>query len=157
MNAEILAKSKSVAQFSKFFIVGLTNTGIDFLVLNFLMWITQTYKGTSIVIFGTISFSVAVINSYLLNKYWTFSASVGPAGGAHKGNAAGAMSEFAKFLTVSVTGLALNISIIYFITTMVNPAFGLIPVLWANFAKVVATGAVLVWNFAGYKLFVFKK
>lgn len=147
LNTDALTKNKSFLQFGKFFIVGILNTGLDFLVLNILMWLTQTYKGQSIVIFGTISFSVAVINSYLLNKYWTF-------GDKSKEQVPG---QFVKFLSVSIVGLILNNSIIYFITTLVNPIFGLTPVLWANFAKVVATGVVLGWNFAGYKLFVFKK
>lgn len=147
MNINILKENKFFMQFGKFFIVGILNTGLDFAVLNFLMWMTQTYKGTSLVIFGTISFSVAVTNSYFLNKYWTF-------GDQSK---AQAPQQFIKFLSVSIGGLILNNSIIYFITTIVNPVLGLSPVLWANFAKVVATGAVLAWNFAGYKLFVFKK
>lgn len=147
MNIDVLAKNKLFLQFGKFFVVGILNTGLDFLVLNLLMWITQTYKGTPIVIFGTISFSVAVINSYFLNKYWTF-------GDQSKTQAP---QQFVKFLSVAIVGLVLNNSIIYFITTLVNPIFGLSPVLWANFAKAMATGVVLAWNFVGYKLFVFKK
>jgi len=147
MNTGVLTKNKSFLQFGKFFMVGILNTGIDFLVLNFLMWMTQTYKGTPIVIFGTISFCVAVTNSYFLNKYWTF-------GDKSKEQAP---KQFVKFLSVSIVGLVLNNSIIYSITTFVNPVFGLSPVLWANFAKVIATGVVLMWNFGGYKLFVFKK
>ena len=147
MNTDAIVKNKSFMQFGKFFIVGILNTGLDFAVLNFLMWMTQAYKGPSIVIFGTISFCVAVTNSYFLNKYWTFS---------DKGKEQ-APQQFIKFLSVSIVGLVLNNSIIYAITTLVNPVFGLTPVLWANFAKVVATAVVLAWNFAGYKLFVFKK
>lgn len=149
MNASIntVAKNKSFLQFGKFFIVGILNTGLDFLVLNFLMWMTQAYKGTPIIIFGTIAFCVAVTNSYFLNKYWTF-------GDKSREQAP---QQFVKFLSVAIVGLILNSSIIYFITTLINPIFGLSPVLWANFAKVIATGTVLAWNFAGYKLFVFKK
>lgn len=147
MNITALKENKFIMQFGKFFIVGILNTVLDFAVLNFLMWMTQTYKGPSIVIFGTISFSVAVINSYFLNKYWTF-------GDQSKEQAP---RQFIKFLSVAIVGLVLNNSIIYIITTLINPIFGLTPVLWANFAKVVATGVVLAWNFAGYKLFVFKK
>ncbi|MDP3057703.1 MAG: GtrA family protein [bacterium] len=147
MIIDTLKENKFFMQFGKFFIVGILNTGLDFAVLNFLMWMTQTYKGPSMVIFGTISFAVAVTNSYFLNKYWTF-------GDKSKEQVP---QQFIKFLAVAVIGLVLSNSIIYFITTLVNPIFGLSPVLWANFAKAVATGVVLVWNFAGYKLFVFKK
>jgi putative flippase GtrA len=147
MNIDALKQNKFIMQFGKFFIVGILNTGLDFLILNILMRLTDTYKGPNLVIYGTISFSIAVINSYFLNKYWTF---------GDKGKEQ-APKQFIKFLSVSLIGLLLNNSIIYAITTLVNPIFGLTPVLWANFGKVVATGVVLSWNFAGYKLFVFKK
>lgn len=147
MNENALVKNKSVLQFSKFFVVGILNTVIDFAILNFLMWITQTYEGGSVIIFNTISFSVAVINSYLLNKYWTFQDKA----------ADNTPTQFAKFLTVSIIGWGLNTAILYSVTTLINPIFGLNQALWANFAKAMATGVVLIWNFAGYKLFVFKK
>lgn len=142
-----VSKRPAYFQFAKFFVVGLTNTGIDFAVYNFLMWITGINRGLFIVIFATVSFSVAVINSYLLNKYWTFSDK----------NSSKNSSQFVKFLTVALGGLVLNNSIIYYITTLLDPMFGLNPVLWANFAKAMATAAVLFWNFAGFKFLVFKK
>lgn len=147
LNTNVLMKNKSFLQFGKFFIVGILNTGLDFGILNFLMWMTNAYEGQLIVIFNTISFVVAVINSYLLNKYWTFGDKAG----------SGATTQFAKFLTVSIIGWVLNTGIVYSVTTLVSPIFGLSPALWANFAKAMATGVVLAWNFAGYKLFVFKK
>lgn len=147
MNTDILAKNKSFLQFGKFFIVGILNTGLDFLVLNFLMWTTNTYEGQSIVYFNTISFAIAVANSYILNKYWTFDDK----------SREQAPRQFMKFFGVSAVGWVLNTGIVYSVTTLISPIFGLSPALWANFAKVMATGAVLAWNFAGYKLFVFKK
>jgi len=147
MNDNVLVKNKSVLQFSKFFVVGILNTGIDFLVLNILMRLTNTYEGPSIVYFNTISFSVAVINSYILNKYWTFGDS----------SKVQAPQQFIKFFGVSAVGWGLNTGIMYSVSTLISPLFGLSPALWANFAKAMATGVVLLWNFAGYKLFVFKK
>lgn len=147
MNLDTLKQNKFIMQFGKFFVVGILNTLLDFAVFNFLMWMTQTYKGSTLVIFSTISFTVAVTNSYFLNKYWTFSDK----------SKEQAPQQFIKFISISVVGLILNNSIIYSIATFINPMFGLSPVLWANFAKVVATGVVLAWNFAGYKFFVFKK
>lgn len=147
MNIDVLIKNKLFLQFGKFFIVGILNTGLDFAIFNFLMRITQTYKGTALILFSTIAFSAAVMNSYFLNKYWTFGDQ----------NKTQAPQQFIKFLSVAIVGLILNNSIIYFITSLISPIFGLTPILWANFAKAMATGAVLVWNFVGYKLFVFKK
>lgn len=147
MLSDTLKNNKFIAQFGKFFVVGILNTGIDFLVFNILMRLTGIYKGPYIVVFSTIAFCVAVTNSYLLNKYWTFKDK------ADSNNT----GQFAKFMGVSIIGLILNNSIIYTITTLVSPVFGVTPVLWANIAKITAVCVVLVWNFMGYKLFVFKK
>lgn len=63
---------KRFNQFFKFLIVGFNNTAIDFLILNILMNVFQIYHHWPVVIFNIISFSLAVTNSYLINRYWTF-------------------------------------------------------------------------------------
>jgi putative flippase GtrA len=87
-------------------------------------------------------------NSYLWNKYWTFKKE-----GSETGQIA---REFSQFLAISIVGILLNSGIVYAITTLVSPLFGLSSALLANFAKVLATVVSMVWNFAGYKFFVFK-
>jgi putative flippase GtrA len=62
-----------ISQFLKFLIVGANNTGIDFLILNLLMSSFNLYKGWPIIFFNIISFTFAVTNSYLVNRFWTFS------------------------------------------------------------------------------------
>lgn len=133
-------------QFGKFALVGFLNTGIDFAVLNLLMWSFGIYSGSWLAFFNAIAFSAAVTNSYFWNKYWVFRAS------ATRDKA----TEFTKFIIVSVIGLSLNTFIVYGFTTLLSPAFGIEPVVWANIGKVLATGVSLLWNFAGYKLFVFR-
>lgn len=140
-------KNKPFLQFGKFVIVGFVNTAIDFAVLNLLMYLTNIYKGPEIIIFNAISFTVAVINSYIMNKYWTFGDK----------SREGAAKQFVEFLAVSIVGITLNTAIVYGVTTLIQPMFGLGIKLWANFAKATATAVVLGWNFIGYKFFVFKK
>lgn len=60
-------------QFFKFLIAGVNNTAIDFLILNILMNLFQIYDRWPVIIFNIFSFSIAVVNSYLVNRYWTFS------------------------------------------------------------------------------------
>lgn len=134
-------------QFSKFVVVGLINTGLDFLVLNIEMMITGITSGPVMFILNSVSFSVATLNSYFFNKYWTFQ-------DKDKGQEG---SKFSLFLTVSIIGVIINGSVVYAITTFANPMFGLSETLWANFAKAAATGVSLFWNFIGYKFIVFKK
>ena len=105
-------------------------------------------------VFNTISFGIAVINSYFMNKYWAF----GTGGSVQT-------AEVSKFITVSLIGLALNTLVVYVLGTffilsfrlsVLDPFTELADGLWANLAKLAATAISLVWNFVGYKLFVFK-
>jgi len=142
--------SKLVNQFSKFVVIGVMNTAIDFGVLNLLMWQTGIYKGKWIILLNAIAFAVAVINSYFWNKYWTFKAKEADEPGE-------VAKEFSQFIMVTLIGLAINSGIVFGVTTFIPPFFGLSPELWANLAKVAATGLSLIWNFIGYKFIVFKK
>lgn len=143
--------ARLVKQFSKFIIVGGVNTGIDFAILNALIYITGFTKGWELFVLNCLSFSVAVVNSYYMNKRWTFKEAAAGLGDKH------AAVQFSQFFIVSIVGIAINGIILTSITTYIVPPFGLSDQLWANVAKLFATGASLVWNFIGYKLFVFKK
>ncbi len=42
------------------------------------------------------------------------------------------------------------------VSTYIHPLFGFSAARWLNIAKVLATVISLVWNFLGFKFFVFK-
>jgi len=146
--ADPIRLRRIIKQFAKFIIVGGINTGIDFLVLNTLIYITGIESGPSLFLLNSTSFSVAVINSYFMNKRWTFQ---------DKTKTEQVTVKFSAFFIISIIGLVINGLVLTSITTYIAPFFGLSALLWANFAKLFATGFSLVWNFIGYKLFVFKK
>ena len=139
---------KLIKQFSKFVIVGGINTGIDFLILNLLIHLTGINSGPELFLLNSTSFSIAVINSYFMNKRWTFQ---------DKTKIEQVPIKFSAFFIISVIGLIINGLILTSITTYIPAPLGLSAVLWANIAKLMATGFSLIWNFIGYKLFVFKK
>lgn len=130
-------------QFSKFVMVGVLNTSIDFGVLNFLVAATGITGGASIISLNASAFCAAVFNSYFWNKRWVFA---GRPGG-----------KFISFLIITIIGVGINSGIVFFITTFVPPIAELDRTLWVNFAKALATGISLFWNFMGYKLIVFKR
>jgi len=134
-------------QIFRFFVVGVINTGIDFLILNIEMFLTKITSGPGMIVQNAISFGLATINSYYLNKYWTFDYKDKKKEGV----------KFAQFLIVSLIGISINTAIVYLFTTLVSPMFGMGNQLWANIGKILATGISLVWNFLGYKFIVFKK
>jgi putative flippase GtrA len=135
-----------LAQLLRFAVVGVLNTGIDFAILNILSYFTHITSGTGIIPLKGVAFLAANINSYLINKKWTF-----------KDNTSGeGAKKFSTYLAVSVVGALINLGAVYLITTYVPPVFGLNKSLWLNAANLVATGLSLIWNFVGYKLIVFR-
>ena len=147
MLQKILERFPALKQFVKFVVVGVINTGIDFLILNIEMFFTGITSGSGMIVQNSISFGAATINSYYLNKRWTFEDRETQKEGV----------KFSQFIIVSLVGISINGGIVYAITTFINPLFGISPQLWANLAKVAATGISLIWNFIGYKFIVFKK
>ena len=132
-------------QFIKFLCVGLINTGVDFGVLNLLMFLTGITVGVGYSFFKAISFTVAVINSYFLNKRWTFRRE----GKMEK-------KEFIKFLIISLIAFGINVSTASLLVNLIGPIGNISSYLWANISALAATVFTTFINFFGYKYFVFK-
>ena len=134
-------------QFGKFVAIGFTNAMVDFGVLNLLISATDIAAGTYYSVFKTVSFLVALFNSYFLNKYWAFGAGqTGPQGG-----------EFFKFAGVAMVAALLNVGVASYIVNFVNPVFGFSAPVWANVGAVVGGASALIISFVGFKLLVFKE
>lgn len=140
---------KLIKQFSKFVVVGGINTAIDFIILRILVAVTGIVGGVGIIVLNSLSFSVAVVNSYFLNKHWTFEDKT-------QSTSTNEGFKFSQFFAVSLVGLAINGGIVYLITTHVSPVLGISHANWVLVGKLFATGVSLFWNFIGYKIFVFK-
>ena len=122
------------AQVIKFIIVGLINTAVDFsvyIVLTrlFVFWSQHLVWAT------VIAFLCAAVNSYLLNKRWTF-----------QNKREDHHILFTKFLVV--TGSSFFIYSALF-ATFVHLGF------YDLYVKVVLVGFVAVWNFVFSKLWVY--
>ncbi|TSC75185.1 MAG: GtrA family protein [Parcubacteria group bacterium Gr01-1014_44] len=134
-------------QFGKFVAIGFTNATVDFGILNLLIFATGIATGAHYSIFKTASFLVALINSYLLNKYWAFGAGqTSPQGG-----------EFFKFAGVAVIAALLNVGVASYIVNFVNPVFSFSTAVWANIGAAAGGASALVVSFTGFKLLVFKE
>ncbi|MBX4204680.1 MAG: GtrA family protein [Candidatus Doudnabacteria bacterium] len=133
-------------QFLRFAVVGLMNTVINFIILNVLTWLTGIEKGGQVIYISAAAFAVATTNSYYMNKHWSFrDPSTNDRG-----------VEFTRFLMVSIVGAAINATVIFLVTTYINPVAGLSAKLWLNLANALGIGLGLIWNFFGYRRFVFK-
>lgn len=140
-------KFKSLWQFAKFLLIGTLNTFVDLGILNALIFTTGIASGLYFSLFKAISFMVANVNSYGLNKFWTFDS---------KGNKK-IPKEFGVFFLVSLGGLVINVISASFIVNIVGPQLDLSPEVWANVGGISASFVGMAWNFIGYKIIVFNK
>ena len=140
------SKGQLRAEAWRFAIVGIINTLVDIGVLNLLIQLTHTgEKGFSFMLIKTTSFMVAVMNSYYLNRSWTFRSN-----GRHKS----LVRSGSQFLIVSLIGAVVNVGTASYVATFVAPVVGL-EKLWPSAAALVGTACSFVWNFIGYKYIVF--
>lgn len=120
-------------QFLLFAGVGVIGTAAHYSVLVTLVQLAKT----DAVISSTLGFVVGACVNYTLNYLFTFNSSK-----RH-------LEAFPKFFTIALLGMLANAAIM---TGLVHQA----GVHYLS-AQIVATMVVLVWNFAGSKIWVFKE
>jgi len=124
---------KNFWPFIKYCIVGATGTFVDL----FFLYVLVEYANLPVLTSTTISFILAVINNFVLNKIWTF-----------QNKSKNYRKLFIKFLIVSVIGLGLTVACMYI--------FVHILFIWYMLAKIITSIVVLTWNFFGNKMWTFR-
>lgn len=119
-------------QFIKFNLVGLLNTALDFALFALLTWLGVYY-----ILAQCISYGVGMLNSYALNKYWTF---------AQKGRLE--PKQVIRFTVLNLGSLLLSLVLLALFRDQLE--------LKLLLAKLLATVATTLVNFAGSKLWVFR-
>ncbi len=134
---------KAFYQFGQFAAVGTLNSFIDIGIFNLETFLYAAPISTPIfAVFKAISFLCATTNSFFWNKNWTF-------GSTDKVN----VGEVTGFYTIALVGWGLNVAIATFVKS-VGPETK----LWIDIvAPVSGILVTFIWNFVGYKYFVFKK
>ena len=128
-------------QFLKFAVVGTVGTVVNLAVLQATLLLWDLLVGeptTSVEIFASgLAFCVAVVNNYLLNRWWTF-------------RATGSFAvQFVKFVVVSIAGLGLNELVFWVCRTQLD--------LDVLVSQGVAILCVLPFNFIVNKLWSFRE
>ena len=119
-------------EFLKFGVVGLSGVAVDF----FVTWLCKEKLGINKYVANGIGFTLAVINNFLLNRYWTFEA-----------NNQAITNQFFKFLIIAVAGLAINSLLLFLIVKFIKINFYI--------TKLLVIGIVFFWNFCMNYLFTF--
>ncbi|PYY11315.1 MAG: hypothetical protein DMG61_19480 [Acidobacteria bacterium] len=140
------SRKAHIIQLFRFGVVGIVNTVVDLSVLNILIFLFHTGEtGTMFAVFKTVAFVCAVLNSYLLNRSWTFRRA------ADKHH----IVEGAQFLFISLLGAVVNVGTSSYVATYMHPRWGIHTKAWPSFAALVGTAFSLGFNFVGYKFWVF--
>ena len=142
-------KRKEAKRFLKFATVGAAGAVTDFAILNLLIQLAGAAEWQA----NTVSFTVAVIQNFFLNRHWTFPESRE----RHAGR------QLGQFVLVSVVGLGINMLVFlaihhgleaWWITLVGQEHLGF--TISYNFAKLLAIGVVLFWNFAVNRLWTYR-
>lgn len=118
-------------RFIKFGITGVMNTAVDFFVFTVLSWV-----GVGMYLAQVISYSAGMLNSYTINRKWTFQT---------KGRFISA--QMIKFIAANLTLLCVSLVVL-----KVATGVGLHKLI----AKLCATAVTMVLGFIVNRLWVFK-
>ena len=137
----IVTDQKERVRFVKFATVGALGSLIDIGVMNLL---THLF-GMRLVYAGSISFICAVMNNFILNRYWTYPDS----------RSRHLMHQLGMFFLVNSIGIGIRIPILHFVEPVMARAFENIVhlshataiSLSKNATLLFAIGVVMTWNF----------
>ncbi|MBX4191829.1 MAG: GtrA family protein, partial [Candidatus Doudnabacteria bacterium] len=99
--SSLIARRPIILQFMRFVCIGLLNTALDFLLLNTVSKALGITQGLPLGFVSSFSFTMAVIQSYLWNRTWTFG-----------GEVARLKTNFFRLILVGTLGAVFIISVL---------------------------------------------
>ena len=123
----------------RFAIVGISNTVLDFTLMNLL-----SLAGLNLIIANTISTGIAMIYSFLMNKKWTF-----------RNAGQDYLRQVILFFVFTAIGIWVIQNGLIILAQHYLPRFGLSDQAFNNLAKLGASVFSLTWNYLTYNHFVF--
>src|SRR5437773_7437604 len=136
-------RKRWVRQVIRFGLVGGLNTLVDVLILNMLLLLFPSNSTRMILIFSAIAYSLGGVNSFLLNKYWTF--------GYRQRTT---WREVVRFIVTTLCGIGWS-SIILWLASNALHSILINPTIWANASKVIAISGTALISYLGMSLWVF--
>lgn len=128
----IIFNKTLLVKFLKFGVVGGSGVIIDF----FFTWICKEKLNIHKYVSNAIGFTIAASSNWVFNRIWTF----------HSTNQ-DVLREYSDFLIISLIGLAINSTVLWFITEKLKINF------YAS--KLAAIGVTTIWNFFANYLYTF--
>ncbi len=131
------------AQLTRFSLVGVANTGIDFLLTNLLFLAFRPAGMLGLTLISVAACLVAATNSYLVNSRWTFTDQAGDSG------------QVRRFVLFAALGLVVNTAVFLFLVRYLPLLVTLDPVSNLNLAKLGGVICAMAFTFLGYRFGVF--
>ncbi len=133
------AYRKEIVRFLKFCVVGTTGFVVDTGILNGLIFL----GGWIPVLAKAVSFTAAVMNNFLWNRYWTYPES----------RSKPIWQQISQFFMVNTAGLGINLAVFGTVSGLLIPRLGM---KWGvNIAQVIAVGVALFWNFLANRFWTY--
>lgn len=132
---------------SRYILVGIFNTVLNISIFNILVLLTGIARGTEILVFSLIAYSITIIQAFWWNKYWVFNHAQQPS----------TLRTYSTFLTITVGTALISSACVYLLTTIIGAPASIPPRLWANISILLVIPLSFLGNFFGNKFFVFKK
>jgi putative flippase GtrA/4-amino-4-deoxy-L-arabinose transferase-like glycosyltransferase len=132
-----------IGQLTRFSLVGVTNTAIDFLVTNLLFLALRPTGVLGLTMISMAGCLLAATNSYLVNSRWTFT------------DQAGGDGQVRRFVLFAVLGLVVNTAVFLFLVRYLPLVVALDPVSNLNVAKLGGVVCAMAVTFVGYRFGVF--
>jgi len=130
-------------QLTRFSLVGVGNTGIDFLVTNLLFLAFRPDSMAGLTLISLLACLVAATNSYLMNSRWTFT------------DRANQDGQIGRFVVFAALGMVVNTAVFLFLVRYLPLVLTLDPVSNLNLAKLGGVVCALAVTFLGYRFGVF--
>ncbi len=135
----ISINSKDFQRFLKFAVVGVSGTLIDITIFTLL----TKLAGLPSLPANTISYSVGVVNNFLLNRFWVYP----------EARSKSAAKQLAQFVVINIIALGLSDLLVVVLGSILS---GLLGSSASIAAKLVATVLVFFWNFFANRLWTYR-
>ncbi len=133
----------ALKQVMRFGLVGGLNTLIDLLALNGLLLLFPTTSSSLLLAYNALAYSSGAMNSFLLNKYWTF--------GYRQRTT---RRELIRFAMTTLLAIGWSSAILWLASNALH-LWIVNTTLWANASKVVAIFGTVLISYLGMRLWVF--
>ena len=127
----------------RFTVTGGLNTAVDLLLFNLLLWLHPTTDQTWIVVANSLAFGCGALNSYLLNKFWTFRSAQRII-----------FADLWRFAALTVAGILVTDALWWGGVTL----FGLFITQTVILSNVIKVATLVIWSgcsYAGMRFWVF--